>query len=628
MNYRRVSAIASIVIVVSAWAWADTSTIGSSNAQLNLIPWPKSVQLGSGGVLLKAESRIVCGDIKLRTLAMVLKEELLDITGLDLQIVANAPRAGDVLLSVNRHLKAGEEILMVKSGAVVRTNEGAYRMTVKGGVRVEGYDYRAVAEGTATLLQAVTRQGNNFVVPCMTIDDWPHADYTGAMVDTARQDNPIEYLRQIVQSCRAYKVRYLQLHMTDDQAWTFPSKLFLKLGTLNGSAHGGPRCQVYALDDLKALVKYADERGVTLVPELETPGHSSNARATLPEYFGYIDPASGAAVDQSIMNVFNPKLYMALDMIIGEMCDVFKSSPYFHIGFDEVASLDVTTPQARTFMKEHDLADAGDAMRYFVVKVDEMVKKRGRKTIRWEGPVNEATNDIIVMTWCDHARTAEPLIAQGFTTITVPWNYAEVAWQDWTMYHANGSVLKKGDSVLGAMLPAWEQTGETHVRWIRGGIPGRQERTWGPDNIFTPEDFARRLAVTDRVLDRMIHGFAIRYDTAVGGDLFCVKVATPTTLRLESFPSLGKVRYTIDGTEPTVHSPVADKPINIADNFVLKACLFDLKGKAAKPPWRQQFAFEPLTFKREGILKVFRGDECVHRISGEGRQDSLHRRRF
>jgi hypothetical protein len=81
------------------------------------------------------------------------------------------------------------------------------------------------------------------------------------------------------------------------------------------------KAELYKLDELKALVKYADERGVTLVPELETPGHSGNACGTLPECFGFIDPVTGKAVGQSMMNIANPKLYETLDTIIGEMYD-------------------------------------------------------------------------------------------------------------------------------------------------------------------------------------------------------------------------------------------------------------------------------------------------------------------
>ncbi len=613
MSGKKLAAIALVVTGMVCGAMAAGAPATSSNPQLNLLPWPKSVQMGTGEMALKASSRIVAGDAQLRPLAAVLQEELLVVTGLDLKVVQDPPRAGDIVLAINKDIKAGEDILMVKAREVLRTREGAHRLTVKDRVTVEGFDYRAVAEGTATLLQAIARQGGGFVVPVMTIDDWPHADYTGAMADVARQDNPMQYLKQMVQTCRAYKVRYLQLHMTDDQAWTFPSKAFPTLGTLNGSAHGGPRCQVYKLDELKALVKYADERGVTLVPELETPGHSSNVCGTLPEFFGYLNPATKTPVGQGMMNIANPKIYEALDTIIGEMCGVFASSPYFHIGYDEVSGVGnvVATPEAQAFMKEKSLANPSELLNYFAVQVNEMVKKRGKKTIIWEGAANGASKDIIVMTWDNGARTAERLVAAGFTTITVPWNYAGVPWPEWTMYHCNGSVLKKGDSVLGAMIPAWEQKGEVHVRWLRGGVPSRQERTWGPDNTFTEKDFARRLDVTDRALDRMLYGFAIRYDSGIEGGLFSARLTTPTMLTLEAYPSLGHVRYTLDGTEPTAQSPAADKPIRIGDNFTLQARLFDPKGQPCKPLWRQPYIFEPLTIKGQGMLKDAAGNDSV-----------------
>ena len=592
-------AMAGLALVAAA---APTTRPASETSLLKLIPWPKSVQPGHGELALKPGGRIVATDAQLAPLAAVLHDELRAVTGLDFKVAQGGPaRAGDIALLIDKRLQAGQDILRVKDRQVVRTREGAYRLTVNDRVTLEGYDYRAVAEGSATLLQALTPKGGGIVVPAMTIDDWPHADYTGAMVDVARQENSIADLKLMIEACRAYKTRYLQLHLTDDQAWTFPSTAFPKLGSLNGSAHGGPRCPVYALDELKGLVQYARDRGVTLVPELEMPGHSGNARGTLPEYFGYVDPATGAAVDQGMMNLANPKLYQALDTIIGEMCEVFADSPYFHVGYDEVSG-DVTgTPQAREFMKAKNLANASELHQYFLGQVNEMVRKHGKKTIIWEGACSGANKDVIVMTWCANSPTAVQLTAAGFTTITVPWNFAGVKACDWTMYHSNGCVLKPGDSVLGAMLPAWEQKGEVHVRWLRG-LPGRIERTWGPDNAFTDEGFARRLEHTDRVLDAMLYGFAIRHEGKVAGDLFLTKIALPASLRLEAHPAVGTVRYTVDGSEPVAGSPAYKAPIRIADNFVLKARLFSAKGTPAGPVWSQPFSFEPLTVTGHGTL--------------------------
>jgi hexosaminidase len=86
-------------------------------------------------------------------------------------------------------------------------------------------------------------------------------------------------------ACRLCKIRYVVLHMSDENAWTFPSSKFPELGSQNFAWAGGEKPTVYPLDELKELVAFADARGVTLVPELEVPGHSGQLRGTLPEIF-------------------------------------------------------------------------------------------------------------------------------------------------------------------------------------------------------------------------------------------------------------------------------------------------------------------------------------------------------
>ena len=104
---------------------------------------------------------------------------------------------------------------------------------------------------------------------------------------------------------------------------------------------------------MKELVAYADARGVTIVPEFEMPGHSGAATRAIPAIFDAINPESRQPVGIGCMNLSNEALYPALDTIIGEMCDVFKSSPYFHIGSDEVTSGRLSLhPGYKTFMEK------------------------------------------------------------------------------------------------------------------------------------------------------------------------------------------------------------------------------------------------------------------------------------
>jgi hypothetical protein len=307
----------------------------------------------------------------------------------------------------------------------------------------------------------------------------------------------------VVQLCRLYKARYLQLHLTDDQGWTFPSTKYPQLGTKNHAAHGGVVPRVYKLQELKDLVAYADARGVTLVPELEMPGHSGAAARSLPEVFDAINPESRQPVGIGCMNLSSEALYPALDTIIGEMCDVFQSSPYFHIGSDEVTFGRLPLHAGyKAFLAKHGLKNDADLADHFVREVCGFVKKHGKKAIKWEGLANFATKDVVLMCWEGNSTLATEATARGYTVITCPWNLG-VPWEEWDMYRCNASRLKRGDPVLGATLVAWEQSSQFHINSLRN-LPSRQERTWGPDNAVSAAGFAERFQPLDAVAGKLL----------------------------------------------------------------------------------------------------------------------------
>ena len=565
----------------------------SDNINPHLIPWPKVLTPSQGFLAIREDSRIVAGQKPLVPLARILSEEIEMATGLRLAVVDGHPKAGDIVLQINPGLKADADILTVEKREVVRTRDYAHTLTVGNMAVVEGFDYRAVAEGTATLLQALQVEEGTVRLPSMMVKDWPEADFTAIMVDCGRQYIPVSTLRQVVTACRVYKVRYLQLHLSDDQGWTFPSRSYPKLGTSNSAAHGGIPPRIYDLEDLKELVAFADARGVTLVPELETPGHSSAARRAMPELFGAVD-AQGVPMDLPIINIGNEKMYAALDTIVGEMCDVFKSSPYFHIGVDETRMGGVADlPQAKELMAKKGLAGPGELFNYFVCQMNEFVKKRGKKTIIWEGAGNGASKDIINMTWDGNARTAEALLPAGITTITVPWTLG-VPWPEWNMYICNGSVLKRGDSVLGAMLPMWEMSAEALISSYIPGIPKRQDRTWSPAHTFTEEEFNQRSASTEALVAKLISTVQIKADglfvidtrtRSDKGNMFTEKLA----VTMESAVKRGVIRYTISplfpgggaaagDEEPTATAQKYAAPITLTNSAIIKAAVFGPDG--------------------------------------------------
>ena len=464
---------------------------------LNLIPWPKSLESQPGYMKLTAASRIVAGDPSLKPLADILAEEITLLTNIKLAVADGPPRPGDIVLKINKSIKAGEPILVTRPPDLVRTTDGAHTITIADQALVEGFDYRSVAEGTATILQAITQAAGQAALPRLSIKDWPHADFCGMMVDCGRQAQSIEWLKKMVETCRMYKVRYLHLHLTDDQGWCFPSTKYPQLG----SKPQGPIR--YDLTELKGLVAYADARGVAIVPELEMPGHSGAALNCLPEVFDAINPETKEPIHLGCMNMASEQIYPALDTIIGEMCDVFKSSPYIHIGSDEVQMGRVTlNPGFKEFMAKHNLKNDGELANYFIARVNEIIKKHGKKTVKWEGLGTGAAKDMVIMTWISRSNAARHCIDDGYATITCPWDL-EVTWPQWSMYECNNSKLKKGENVLGAILVAWEASAEVNAAKVRT-VAGRQERTWGPDNSVTEAGFLTRYQALDAAVGKLI----------------------------------------------------------------------------------------------------------------------------
>ena len=568
------------IVLITLLAGAVVRADVPKDGDIKLQPWPQKIDRVDGSLSLTAASRIVATDPKLKPLAEILSGELLDLTGKTLAVADGAAKAGDVVLAIDPTLQADQEIYTTKDNKFQRVKDYAHTLAVTDRVTITGWDYRATAEGTATLLQLIKKDGT---LPKVTIKDWPYADFSGGMIDVGRQEISIEALKQCVISARVFKVRYLHLHLSDDQGWTFPSTAYPKAGTNNWPAHGGVKPVRYDLQELKDLVAFADARGVTIVPEIETPGHSGSIRTAIPEIFDSVDPETGKARGLALMNMVNPEMYKALDTIIGEVVEVFKSSPYIHIGCDETAWGAIEkSPEVVAYLKEHNL-DHGGLFKEHVLKMNDIVRKHGRQTIIWEGGANSFSKDIICMTWEGNSDNARKLIDAGFTTITVPWTMQGIPEYKWTLFNCNSSLLKPGDTVIGAMMPMWEMS-EIELVHSKGYNYGRytmrQDGTWNPMSPNSEANFKSRGDHAIEVAETLNH--PIRLTTS--GKIEEV-VHTPTiildpiTLTMENLIGRGTIHYTLDGTEPTAASPKYTAPVKVTKSSKLIARIFDDAGK-------------------------------------------------
>ena len=170
---------------------------------------------------------------------------------------------------------------------------------------------------------------------------------------------------------------------------------------------------------MKDLVAYADARAVTLIPEIETPGHSGQLRGTLPEIFGY-KTADGKIESPGIINIASDEALAALDVLVGEFAAVFKSSPYVHIGCDESSVGGIEKyPCVQARMAKMGLHNAGEVFADYVNRMAAIVKKHGKQTILWQdAPIGPGTDkSMIVMAWREGSGGAANAIARGFRVI-------------------------------------------------------------------------------------------------------------------------------------------------------------------------------------------------------------------
>jgi hexosaminidase len=242
-----------------------------------------------------------------------------------------------------------------------------------------------VAWGFASLAQMIVCRHVERFIPCGRMEDSPSYAYRGLLVDVARLPHSMATLEQLVTLCWYYKIKYMQLHLSDTEAFTFSSARFPKLAT--------PRNH-HSLEAWRRLEAYAASRGVVLIPELDVPGHANKRLREL-------CPNRPFAVVSPVINPVSERTFETLDVLIGEIIDVFPRSPYFHIGADEV-NYDAWSRcrDCRDFLAARGLTDIRECYRHFIVRMNELVRRHGRRMVVWEGFAREGAiripDDVVV----------------------------------------------------------------------------------------------------------------------------------------------------------------------------------------------------------------------------------------
>lgn len=457
-----------------------------------LVPWPRALTPGTGTVRL-VEPITIASDALLREHAAVLAAELRAVTGLRTELVASGPATIELALAPDL------------------PSEHA-TMSVAAKVTVKGRDLEALARGTASLVQLLHDEGGTWSLPCLELADAPTCSYRGLLVDVARKPHSIAVLEELVELCRFYKLRYLQLHLTDDQAFTFPSRAFPKLATKGHS---------FLREELVALHAFAVARGVTIVPELDVPGHCGAMIAAMPELF------AASTKHHATIAFAKPEVLAAVDTLLGELLEVFPSTPYLHVGGDEADLEHVhENPAFVAAFAREGVANAQQLYRRFLCQLRERVVARGRKMLVWEGFGPEGgvaiPTDVTVMEFEMLYHLPDKLVAAGYPLINASWRplyvVNERCWSEREIYlwdrgrfrhfvpdfPAYAGIEVPREKVLGAQLCAWEQPQERELPSLRRRVPALAERVWNEAAGRDVEDFLARLTRTDARLSVLL----------------------------------------------------------------------------------------------------------------------------
>jgi hexosaminidase len=412
-----------------------------------LIPQPRSVVVGSGEVRLTAHSQLYAGDAT-EGVGNWLRTALQQATGLPLHEGRELDDACDDGIGLQLDPALGPEEYRLVSDS--------------NGVFIEGGSPAGVFWGAQTLRQllgpdayrrAPLDRRRTWAVPHLTIQDSPRFPWRGLMLDVARHFMPKEGVLRYLDLMAAHKLNVFHFHLTDDQGWRVQIKRYPKLTEIGSwrartkfghrasplwddKPHGG----YYTQDDIREIVAYAAERHITVVPEIDVPGHSQAAIAAYPE-LGNTDVITASIKGGNSLPVWdtwgiNPNVLAPTDNtlrfyegVFEELLELFPSE-FIHVGGDECLKDQwKQSPTAQARIAELGLADEDELQSWFIGHFDKWLSARGRRLVGWDEILEGGLADgAVVSSWRGYEGGITAARA-GHDVVMCPEQYVYLDWR-------------------------------------------------------------------------------------------------------------------------------------------------------------------------------------------------------
>lgn len=589
---------------LAAVAGCDGDSSAAADTAHQIIPVPASLELSSGRFEIADGTQVWAGDDPAATAVARYFIDLVARTrGIRLELASPGDETGGVKLALAAKADAAHE---------------SYELTVSSsGVEVEAADASGLFYGAVTLWQLVTADGADTgpaTVPALRIADEPRFAWRGLMLDSARHYQPPAYIRELIDWMALHKLNVLHWHLTDDQGWRLEIRKYPRLTEVGAwrkpagavwprdpdPATGKPPLYggYYSQQEVREIVAYAAERFVTLVPEIEMPGHAQAAIASYPRLGtgGVPPPVSPDWGVHDYLFDADESTLLFLEDVLAEVIELFPGE-YVHIGGDEaVKNRWKNSLRVQARIRDLGLADESALQGWFVARIERFLDGRGRRPIGWdeilesgipprasimswrgtEGAIAAArAGHDVVMTpapglYLDHLQSDSPDEPPGRPFV--------VSLEDVYAYEPVPPGLTEAEArhIQGAQLNAWTEHMRLPQRVTHQVFPRAAaiaEVTWSPAAARDWPGFQARLPVQFARYRRL--GIA-HADSAFEPRLSLRPGSSPQRLHVELSKQApaGEIRYTLDGSMPTPKSAAYLKGFEAENGAQLRAATF------------------------------------------------------
>ena len=576
-----------------------------------VIPLPQETTIqGSSPFLLKPSTTIVYekGNGAMEQTAKFLASYIKDATGYELKVTTEK----------NPHY------IHLSTVSDIQNPEG-YRLTVTPeGIEIAGASEAGVFYGVQTLRKSIpaVAEGMNIELPAVTINDYPRFAYRGMHLDVSRHFFPADSIKKYIDILALHNMNTLHWHLTDDQGWRIEIKKYPELTTIgsqrketvigrnSGEYDGKPYGGFYTQDEIRDVIAYAKERFVTIIPEIDLPGHQQAALAAYPDLGctgGPYEVWTQWGISDDVICAGNDKAMQFLEDVLSEVIDLFPSE-YIHIGGDECPKVRwKTCPKCQARIKAEGIKgdqkhSAEEYLQSYVIsRMEKFVESKGRHIIGWDeilegGLAPNATvmswrgvdggieaakqHHNVIMTpntylYFDYYQSTdtenEPMAIGGYLPLERVYSLEPTA----------GIPDEYKKYVIGVQANLWTEYIPTFSQveyMVMPRMAALAEVQWTDPSKKEYQSFLPRLVRMTKLYDRLGYNYA--------KNIFDIHAEFTTDTEnsevVVTLSTLGDcdIYYTLDGSEPTSASNKYEAPVKIKENATIKAVVVRPTGNS------------------------------------------------